>query len=261
MEQRPLPPPPPLHPLQQGKEKDYEVPKRMFGYLQGTDQRWQRFQTTEEGACMGLSVWWIITRVWGNNFLPWLNNKWAVPWVTFIMQKQSETGQTGGTVLSTRTIFTKWMAQFIGERTDLDSSKFTITVEPQEPLQAVIKKISKGPGLVLFDFHSQMGGHACAFYVNDPYYVFFDPNFGEDFYHGYASFASWMQVGLSASLRSYLKDSFLQFYQIGILYLPFDVMPEPTKQWLLATYSLDAYQRAGPPPPSQGGTGQKEGNL
>src|SRR5207248_1144207 len=106
--------------------------------------------------------------------------------------------------------------------TDVADYDLSVISEPQEPLEAVLKNIHQwGPGLVLFDFQSHKASHACAFYVNEPSYVFFDPNFGEDFYNDRSNFNDWMEAGPSASLRFYLKEDFLQFLFASIVIIPF----------------------------------------
>jgi hypothetical protein len=239
MEQMP-PPPPPLHP------SNPSIAKRVFGYDQGQDSRWKTLKSTEYGACIGLSLWWIIAKAKKWKFVPWLTttSSPAVYQVASIMQKQDEVEKDGKDVATNRQTFTQWIARLMAKEAGVEDYELILLSEPQEPLADVLKNIHRlSPCLVLFDFQSQKASHACAFYVNDPSYVFFDPNFGEDFYNNRSNFEDWMQAGPSASLRFYLSGDFLQFLFASMLIIPFDKLSEDTQEWLKTTYSQDAWER------------------
>src|SRR5947209_1997420 len=108
MEQR-QPPPVPLHP------SDLNIAKRVFGYDQEKDLRWKTLKSTEYGACIGLSLWWIIARAKKWNFVSWLTATSSTPTgsaspavnrVAYIMQKQAEVEQYNVDVATKKQIFT-----------------------------------------------------------------------------------------------------------------------------------------------------------
>jgi hypothetical protein len=67
MTQTPNNQPPPEVPL--GKNKISPA----YDYSQGRDQRWAVKAITSNGACLGLSVFWIVQNANGKKFLPWLD--------------------------------------------------------------------------------------------------------------------------------------------------------------------------------------------
>jgi len=194
------------------------APDQIFDYRQGEDLRWKIKKITSAGACQGLSIFWVIKKANGVDFLTWLGPPKSASShgkdspkmgkemddVVRVMQQQDKIFALPH---GSRALNMKWARDRIaqaergGGSTKLQVQGNLSLLQGATP-QQIAANVTSLNGLVFFGFHGNIGdggsagGHAVAAYVQTPTVDFFDPNLGEYHFRNRQSFHTWFETTL-----------------------------------------------------------------
>jgi hypothetical protein len=194
------------------------APNQTFDYSQGRDQRWNIRKITSEGACQGLSIFWIIKKANGIDYLTWLGPPKSassqghdpakfgaeLDAVVRVMEQQDKIFKV---LQGSRELNMNWAKDRIaqaergGGSTKLKASGKLVLFQKAAPSQ-ISNEVIATDGYAFIGFYGQIGtngangGHAVAAYVRQSTVDFFDPNLGEYHFNDLTSFHTWFAYDL-----------------------------------------------------------------
>jgi hypothetical protein len=193
------------------------APNQTFDYHQGKDQRWNIRKITSEGACQGLSIFWIIKKANGVDYLTWLGPPKSASLqgsdpakfgaeldaVVRVMEQQDK---IFAMLKGSRELNMNWARDRIaqidhGGSTKLQANGKLVLFQKAAPSQ-ISSEVITTDGYAFIGFFGQIGangangGHAVAAYVRLSTVDFFDPNFGEYHFKDLSSFHTWFAYDL-----------------------------------------------------------------
>lgn len=202
-------PPKPSWLAAQPKPPPVTPPNQVFDYQQKNDNRWQIKKITSEGACQGLSIFWVINRANHVDYLTWLgppkaaSSKGKDPAnfgkeledVIRVMEQQDKLLRLNNP--NFRSMNMHWARDRIaaveggGGTTQLKPNQDLALMQGATPMQ-IAAEVTRIDGLVFFGvLKIGWGGHALAAAVQQPAIAFFDPNYGEYTFVDLQSFHTW----------------------------------------------------------------------
>lgn len=193
---------------------------QLWDYRQGKDYRWANQIVTNNGACQGLSIYWVINTANKIPYLEWLGPPQVaslkgginppkrgeeMDGVIRVMKQQAKVFKLPNPdgKINMRAINMKWATDRIakcergGGSTNLTADGDLVVLN-NAPCLNVGKEVASKSGYVFFGFYlNGWGGHACAAYIHsDGDINFFDPNFGEYYIKGVSLFTTWFSKEL-----------------------------------------------------------------
>ena len=190
-----------------------KVKSQIFDYQQGKDQRWKIKKITSAGACFGLSIFWIIKKANGVDYLTWLGPPKSassqgrdpakfgaeLDAVVRVMQQQDKILTL---LQGNHAKLCNWARDRIatldsgGGSTKLQAKGELVLFQKAAPSQISNEVITTdGYSLIVFSgpigANGADGAHAVAAHVQLSTVVFFDPNLGEYHFTDLSLFSTW----------------------------------------------------------------------
>ncbi|WP_421995708.1 YopT-type cysteine protease domain-containing protein [Roseococcus sp.] len=194
-------------------------PSQVFDYRQSYDARWKIKKISSNGACQGLSIFWVIKSANGDDFATWLGPPSNAS--TTHGQPGPKMGKEMDDIIrvmvqqqkifdlpqKSRSLNMNWARDRIAKLDGLgDGSGSTklratgnLTLLQGASAKQIASEVTSTDGFVFFGFSmtatdQQPGwGHAVAAQVTTPTVNFFDPNYGQYHFEDLSDFHVWFE--------------------------------------------------------------------